>query len=52
MTVEIKVLPGVGAEIGGVDLARDVSDEDFAAIREAYAQQGVIFFRDQDITEE
>ncbi len=52
MAVEIKVLPGVGAEIGGADLARDVSDEDFAAIRDAYAQQGVIFFRDQDITEE
>jgi taurine dioxygenase len=52
MSVEIKPLPGVGAEIGGVDLARELSDEDFAAIRRAYAEHGVIFFRDQDISEE
>lgn len=52
MSVEVKPLPGVGAEIGGVDLARELSDEDFATIRRAYADHGVIFFRDQDITEE
>ncbi len=52
MAAEIEVLEGVGAVIRGVDLARGVSDEDFAAIRNAYAQHGVIFFRDQDISEE
>lgn len=52
MSVVITPLPGAGAEITGVDLAQAVSDEDFAAIRKAYADHGVIFFRDQDITEE
>ena len=44
------VSPNVGAEIGGVDIAAGVSDEQFAEIRKAYADHGVIFFRDQDIT--
>lgn len=44
--------PAVGAEIGGVDIAAGVSDEQFAEIRQAYVDYGVIFFRDQDITEE
>lgn len=51
MAVAIHPLPGVGAEISGVDLAGELSNSDFAAIREAYAQHGVIFFRDQDIDE-
>ena len=42
--------PSCGALIEGVDLAADVSDEDFAAIRQAFSDHGVIFFRDQDIT--
>lgn len=50
MAIDVRMLPGVGAEISGVDL-RDVSDADFAIMREAYAQQGVIFFRDQQISE-
>jgi taurine dioxygenase len=41
----------VGAEISGVNLA-DLSDEQFAEIREASNQFGVIFFRDQDLTPE
>ncbi len=51
MGVTITPLPGAGAEIGNVNLAQ-LSDEDFAVIRGAYADYGVIFFRDQDITEE
>lgn len=51
MAMEIQPLPGVGAEIAGVDLARDLPDADFAAIRAAYAEHGVIFFRDQMISE-
>ncbi|MDX2277251.1 MAG: TauD/TfdA family dioxygenase [Hyphomonadaceae bacterium] len=48
--MHIQLLPGVGAEITGLDL-RDLSDADFAAIRQAYVEQGVIFFRDQHISE-
>ena len=44
--------PALGAEIGGVDIARGVSDEQFAELRRAYANYGVIFFRDQHITPE
>lgn len=51
MGLTITPLPGCGAEISGVDLAA-VSDADFVAMRTAYADHGVIFFRDQDITEE
>jgi taurine dioxygenase len=42
--------PNVGAEIGGVDIASGVSDEQFTEIRRAFADHGVIFFRDQDIS--
>jgi taurine dioxygenase len=44
--------PAVGALIGNVDIAAGVSDADFAAIRQAYIDYGVIFFRDQHITPE
>lgn len=44
--------PAVGAIIGNVDIAAGVSDEDFAAIRQAYIDHGVIFFRDQHLTED
>lgn len=52
MAVEIHPLPGVGAEIAGVDLSIELSSADFALIRDAYAEHGVIFFRDQRINEE
>lgn len=42
--------PNCGAEIGGVDIAAGISDDDFAAIRQAFSDHGVIFFRDQDMT--
>lgn len=44
--------PSVGAEIGNVDIAAGVSDSDFADIRQAYIDHGVIFFRDQHLTPE
>ena len=47
--MHIETLPGVGAEITGVDL-RHVTDGAFDAIREAYAAHGVIFFRDQTLS--
>lgn len=40
--------PYVGAEIQGVDL-RQLTDAEFADIRQAFADHGVIFFRDQDL---
>jgi taurine dioxygenase len=49
--MQIETLPGVGAEITGVDL-KNLTDAEFDAIRQAYADQGVIFFRDQDLTED
>lgn len=45
----IPTSPTIGAEILGVDLA-NLSDDEFAAIRQAYIDHGVIFFRDQDLT--
>lgn len=51
MATEIQTLEGVGAEVLGVDL-RELHDADFAAIRAAYAEYGVVFFRDQALSEE
>lgn len=42
--------PAVGALIEGVDIAAGVSDSQFAEIRQAYIDHGVIFFRDQHLT--
>ena len=39
----------IGAEIAGVDLSKNLSDETVAAIRRAWLEHLVIFFRDQDL---
>ncbi len=44
--------PCIGAEIGGIDLRDDLSGEQIADIRAALLTYKVIFFRDQDITED
>jgi taurine dioxygenase len=49
--MKIVPLPGVGAEIQGVDLATQLSESRFAQIRQAFSDHGVIFFRDQNIDE-
>lgn len=41
----------LGAEIHGIDLSKPMSDEQFATIRQAFRDYGVIFFRDQRLTE-
>ncbi len=41
---------GIGAEIGGVDLAGDLDSDTVAFLRRALLDHLVIFFRDQDIT--
>jgi len=49
-TLDIRPLSGaIGAEILGIDLAHDVSDETIAAIRAAWLEHLVIFFRDQQL---
>jgi len=40
----------LGAEISGVDLAKELSDDTVAAIRRAWLDHLVIFFRDQDLS--
>jgi taurine dioxygenase len=42
---------GCGAEVLGVDLSR-LSDAEMEAVRKAYVDHGVIFFRDQNISPE
>jgi taurine dioxygenase len=47
---DIRPLSGaIGAEIAGVDLARDLDDDLVAALRRAWLQHLVLFFRDQDL---
>ncbi len=51
----VRVTPyssALGAVISGADLARPISDADFAIIRQAFLDHGVIFFRDQHLTPE
>src|SRR5437764_9752300 len=42
----------VGAEIGGVDLAKPLKDEALGEIRRAFGEYGVVFFRDQHLSPE
>jgi taurine dioxygenase len=52
-TIEARPLsPALGAEISGFDIAAGIDDEQFAELRQAYIDYGVIFLRDQDITPE
>jgi taurine dioxygenase len=44
--------PNLGAEISAIDIAGGVNDEQFAELRQAFADFGVIFLRDQEITPE
>ncbi len=49
--MQLTPLPGAGAEITGIDI-RQMSRAEFAAVQAAYAQYGVVFFRDQSLSEE
>ena len=42
----------LGAEILGIDLAQKLDDGGVAEIRQALAEHGVVFFRDQTLTPE
>ena len=49
--IQVQALTGaIGAEISGVDLARELPDESIARIRQALLDHLVIFFRGQEIT--
>lgn len=49
-SITVQPLAGaVGAEVSGVDLARDLDDATVAALRRIWLDYGVIFFRDQDL---
>lgn len=52
MGIEIRRTGRVGAEILGVDLSQNIDDGTFAAIRSAFVEHGVIFFRDQTLSEQ
>ena len=50
-TIDVRPLSAsVGAEIFGVDLAQELSQETFAEIHQAFLDHLVVFFRDQDLT--
>src|SRR5262245_66375665 len=49
--LEVQPIAGaLGAEISGVDLSKDLSDDAVAAIRRAWLEHLVVFFRDQDLS--
>src|SRR5215831_19798613 len=50
ITVE-KLTPIIGAEIGGVDLSKPLGNRTFDELHRALAENLVIFFRDQHLTE-
>ncbi len=52
-TIQVNpVSPALGADIGGIDIARGIDDEQFLELYQAYIDYAFIFLRDQDITPE
>jgi len=47
----VNPLPNCGAEVLGIDL-NNLSDSELAGVKKAYADYGIIFFRDQKLTED
>jgi taurine dioxygenase len=51
--IEVRPIAGAcGAEVHGVDLAKSLDDATFAEVRRAFVENQVIFFRDQNLTED
>jgi len=46
-----KIAGALGAEIGGVDLSRPLSREEFSEVKRLWLEHLVVFFRNQDLTE-
>ena len=51
MAVSINTLPGVGAEILGVDIAGGLASSELDTIKQTFSEHGLVFFRNQKITE-
>jgi len=51
MALSINVLPGVGAEILGVDIAGGLASSELETIKQTFSQHGLVFFRNQKISE-
>lgn len=51
MSLQMKDLPGVGVEFYGANI-RDLSDAEMATVKAAFAEEGVIFFRGQSLSED
>src|SRR5271155_1108581 len=52
-SLQIRPIAGaLRAEIGGIDLTEDIDGETIAAIRRAWLDHLVVFFRDQHLTPE
>ncbi len=47
-----QMTPAIGAELSGISLADELSDETVAEIRQALLEYKVIFFRDQNLSQE
>ncbi|HAT27980.1 MAG TPA: taurine dioxygenase [Gammaproteobacteria bacterium] len=47
----MNVLPGVGAEILGVDIAGGLASSELETIKQTFSQHGLVFFRNQKISE-
>jgi len=48
--IEVRPIAGaLGAEVHGLDLSEDLDDRDVAAVRRAWLDHNVIFFRDQPL---
>jgi len=52
MSITIRNHGRVGVEILGVDLGKALAAEEIEAIRQVFEQHGVVFFRDQALSEE
>jgi taurine dioxygenase len=52
MALNIEVLPGVGAVATNIKVSPDMAEADFGALRQAYADHGLLFFRDQNLSPE
>ncbi len=51
MAISINTLPGVGAEILGVDIAGGLASSELDAIKQTFSEHGLVFFRNQKISE-
>ena len=49
--MNITRLPGVGAEITGIDIAAGLDAETTAKVKQTFAEEGLVFFRDQQLSE-